>query len=924
MTGSEIEIEQITPVLKQDGRYFTLKVRALGHGEVNIADIYVNQIKIVTYIPNPSHLEPNESANITIMYPWLQESKYTVTITTTQKTKTESTIKTQSISPTASLNITSVINEVLYPDQPILNMKFNYNISSYGFSSVYTRFFLYGVYQNEIERSIYLFYDQYTIPKETLQSAEIFYNLMFNLGMNITKINWNQLSDLVDSKPQNAILILFNPLMNASGISFNDAIPSCLIDPNEDGYIKAHSAYQKSLIYDWEKDHGLVFISVGSNQAPSKWIIAKNGTAYKSKDEDYSDQFFADTPGAFRGWGPNTMIPTRIGQTLGLRNWNSDYYLDTAILNSSIGENNYYVYGLAENTSWANPVYIRVGDGGWLQCSNGSKLDDKTIAEDLAMIILHAPWNGEWFGPNSWNYDSGFKIYKPNGGILEKVDQISTGWIGSILPSNFSLRTIIKLDNSESEKYVLEEKLEIYENLWGKEFEILIDNIRTDLETDGRYINFEVEALGEYSIDIMQVYINNTECLINADRKHLEPETSTNISVQYPWVSNQTYLLRVETKQGVYDEAIIKTQEIKPLLSFNLTDIMRTVNDNGTELTFSYNINSTGFSYVNTAFFVYKSYNLTNREIYIFYDQRYMPLSTIQRIDSFLSITKDFGMNVNKVNWEALEGLAESKPQAILILFNPLKSENGDVYYNSAPSCLLDPSEDGFIRNGSVYNKSLVYDWEKDHGLVFISVGSNQAPSKWIIAKNGTAYEPIDKDHSDKFFIDTPGAFRGMGSNTIIPTRIGQTLGLHAWFGSWRLDTSVLDESIGISNYYAYGFLPNTNLSQPCFVKVGKGGWLYGGDGLNIDDGGIMRDLAMIIQHAPWNGEWFGPNSWNYDSGFKFYPTNGGILTKDDQISTGLIPSEDVNTFVLRILLFAHDSDGDKYVITENVNYYSP
>ncbi len=924
MTSSEIEIEQITPVLKQDGRYITLKVKAVGHGEVDIADIYVDQIKIVTYTPNQSHLEPNESANITIMYPWLQESEYTITITTEQKTKTESTVKTPSISPTASLNITGVMNEVLYPDQPILKMTFNYNISSYGFSSAYTGFFLYGEYQNEIERPIYLFYDQYTIPKETLQSAEIFYNLMFNLGMNITKINWNQLSDLVDSKPQNAILILFNPLMNASGTSFNDAIPSCLIDPNEDGYIKAHSAYQKSLIYDWEKDHGLIFISVGSNQAPSKWIIAKNGTAYKSKDEDYSDQFFADTPGAFRGWGPNDMIPTRIGQTLGLRNWNSDYYLDTAILNESIGANNYYVYGLAENTSWANPVYIRVGKGGWLQCSNGSKLDDKTIAEDLAMIIIHAPWNGEWFGPNSWNYDSGFKTYKPNGGILEKVDQISTGWIGNILPSNFSLRTIIKLEVGENEKYVLEEKHEIYENLWGKEFEILIENIRTDLETDGRYINFEVEALGEYSIDIMQVYINNTECLINADRKHLEPETSTNISVQYPWVSNQTYLLRVETKQGFYDEAIIETPEIKPLLNFNLTDIVRDVNNNRTELTFSYNINSTGFSYVNTAFFIYKSYNLTNREIYIFYDQRYMPLSTIQRIDNFLSITKDFGMNVNKVNWEALEGLAESKPQVILILFNPLKGENGDVYYNSAPSCLLDPGEDGFIRNGSVYNKSLVYDWEKDHGLVFISVGSNQAPSKWIIAKNGTAYEAIDKDHSDKFFIDTPGAFRGMGSNTIIPTRIGQTLGLHAWFGSWRLDTSVLDESIGISNYYAYGFLPNTNLSQPCYVKVGKGGWLYGGSGLNIDDGGIMRDLAMIIQHAPWNGEWIGLNSWNYDSGFKYYPTNGGTLTKDDQISIGLIASEDVNTFVLRILLFAYDSDGDKYVIAENVNYYSP
>jgi hypothetical protein len=710
--------------------------------------------------------------------------------------------------------------------------------------------------------------------------------------------------------------------MNASGNIFNDAAPSCLLDPNEDGYLKAHSTYQKSIVYDWEKDHGLVFISVGSIQAPTSWIIAKNGTAYRSKDEDFSDQFFADTPGAFRGWGPNTMVPTRIGQTLQLRNWISDYYLDTTILNSSIGSNNYYVYGLVRNTNWANPCFIRVGEGGWLQSSNGSNLDDTTIAEDLAMIILHAPWNGEWFGPNSWNYDSGFKEYRPNGGILEMVDQISTGWIESILPSNFSLRTIIKLEDGESEKYVLVEKHEIYENLWGKEFEILIENIQTDLEMDGRYINFEVKAVGDYSIDITKGYIDNTECLFNVDRKHLEPGTSTNISIQYPWASNQTHLLRVETKQGSYDEEIIKTPEIKPLMNFNLMGITQDESHNGTELTFSYSINITGFSYVNTALFIYKSYNLTNREIYIFHDQRYMPGSTIQRIDVFLSITKDLGINVEKVNWEALQGLVELKPQAILIFFNPLKSENGDVYYNSAPSCLLDPDEDGFIRNGSVYNKSIVYDWEKDHGLVFISVGSNRAPSEWIIAQNGTAYEPSDKDHGDKFFIDTQGAFRAMGFNIVTPTRIGQTLGLHAWFGSWRLDTSILEEFVGIENYYSYGFLSNTNLSQPCYVKVDKGGWLHYGDGLNLDDGGIMRDLAMIILHAPWNGEWFGPNSWNYDSGFKYYPTNGGTLNKEDQISTGWIAGEDVNTFVLRILLLAYDSDGNHYVITEDINHY--
>jgi hypothetical protein len=919
---SGISIEKITPFLDQGGRYFTIEVKASGNVNVEIADIYINQVKIVPYTHFSQELQPNESTNITILYYWVQENAYTVTVTTAQGTQIDSTVQTPSVPLTSSLNILSVKKEVLYPDQPRLKMTVNYNVSTNGFLSAYTGFFLYKAYQNAIVRPIYLFYDQFTMPPDTLQRAEILYNLIWNLGMNITKINWKGLASLVDSKPHNAILILFNPLMNVSGHIFNDAAPACLIDPNEDGYIKAHSAYQKSIVYDWEKDHGLIFISIGSTQAPTTWIIGLNGTAYKPKDEEHSDQFFADTPGAFRGWGPNKIIPTRIGQTLQLRDWISDYYLDTAILNNSIGSHNYYVYGLVKETNWANPCYIRVGEGGWLQCSNGSNLDDTTIAEDLTMIILHAPWNGEWLGPNAWNYDSGANYYLPNGGHLERLDQISTGWMWSVLPSNFSLRTILKVADGESGKQILNQNLKIYEKFWGEEFEIVLENIQTEVQMGGRSINFEVKATGEYSIDVTKVYINKTECLFNSDRNHLEPGTSTTINIHYPWTSNHTYLLRVETKQGSYDEAFFDTPFIKPLMNFTLTDIIPDESHNRTKLTVSYSINITGFSYVNTAFFLHKSYNLTKREIYIFYDQRYIPKATLQQIDTFLSITKDLDLNVKKVTWEALAGLVESKPRAVLILFNPLKTVTGEEYHNSVPSCLLDPGEDGFIRNGSVYNKSLVYDWQKDHGLVFISIGSNQAPSEWIIAQNGTAYEPLDKDLSDKFFIDTQGAFRGMGFNTITPTRIGQSLNLHTWFGSWRLDTSILEETVGADNYYAYGFLANTNLSQPCYVKVDKGGWLHCGEGLTLEEGSIMRDLAMIIRHAPWNGEWLGPNAWNYDSGANYYPINGGIVNIEDEISTGWIPDEAGNSFVLRILSFAYDSEGDYYVIEENVMNY--
>ena len=56
---SGISIENITPFLEHDGRYFTIEVKASGNVGVDIGDIYINQTKIVTYTLDRSHLEPN-------------------------------------------------------------------------------------------------------------------------------------------------------------------------------------------------------------------------------------------------------------------------------------------------------------------------------------------------------------------------------------------------------------------------------------------------------------------------------------------------------------------------------------------------------------------------------------------------------------------------------------------------------------------------------------------------------------------------------------------------------------------------------------------------------------------------------------------------------------------------------------------------
>ena len=69
---SGVSIEKITPSLKHDGRYLTITVTASGNIEVDIADIYINQLKIATYTIDTRRLDPNESTNITILYYWQQ------------------------------------------------------------------------------------------------------------------------------------------------------------------------------------------------------------------------------------------------------------------------------------------------------------------------------------------------------------------------------------------------------------------------------------------------------------------------------------------------------------------------------------------------------------------------------------------------------------------------------------------------------------------------------------------------------------------------------------------------------------------------------------------------------------------------------------------------------------------------------------
>jgi hypothetical protein len=100
---------------------------------------------------------------------------------------------------------------------------------------------------------------------------------------------------------------------------------------------------------------------------------------------------------------------------------------------------------------------------------------------------------------------------------------------------------------------------------------------------------------------------------------------------------------------------------------------------------------------------------------------------TIRRLEIAKEVAQKYDLTIAFIDLVALEAIIRYKPQCLLILLNPLKDAFGNNVYDAAPSVLLDPNEDGFVKNHSIYQTSLVYDWEKDSGLIFISCHVHEA-----------------------------------------------------------------------------------------------------------------------------------------------------------------------------------------------------
>ncbi|MEM2507103.1 MAG: hypothetical protein QXF61_08700 [Nitrososphaeria archaeon] len=436
---------------------------------------------------------------------------------------------------------------------------------------------------------------------------------------------------------------------------------------------------------------------------------------------------------------------------------------------------------------------------------------------------------------------------------------------------------------------------------------------------DKRTIELYIRAV-RGSVELKQFFVNGLSVLEwhCESRLILEGKTSKCI-LNYYWKMGKYYTVKVVAVDDSFAEVTVKSPVYLPSLDLKVNNVSLLFNPETLKIDVSYHVCSNGTDWTHLLLFSYKMFDERVLPIYIFYDQRYMREESIKRADAIVEYFRAFNLSIEKVDYQGLEWLCRSMPKSVLILVNPLRDFRGNRLQNAIPAPLIDPDGDGFIKEHSKYGKSFLYDWMKDGGLIFISVGSIQ-PYKRILYRDGGycyTYDSHDLFDAHYFLTDAYGdksiinGFFVLGNYT--PVRVSCSMGLHYRESDFGFDKDAM-ENYGLQ-FYCYGdyklyFMGGVlNLSMPVFFRVGMGGWLaMGDDNYWLSNYEFAHDLFMIFLQKVWDSEWV-PYGWYWDNGCSFY-SGYGSLQAEGTLETEFIPFGIVgNKLFLRVVCIAYCDD---------------
>ena len=461
-----------------------------------------------------------------------------------------------------------------------------------------------------------------------------------------------------------------------------------------------------------------------------------------------------------------------------------------------------------------------------------------------------------------------------------------------------------------------------------KGLSIRIVDANTYLAMNGRGFKLLVANDGGMDVELSYITINRSKIFTWSPNKTvLKPGEKAAVNIFFYWIKGAKYIITVTGRSGdqyVNSSTTLNTPTFSNKLEIRITGVYaEKIDSDLTRINIAYLLESLGYSNVNIKVFTCRSYTNTSIPIYVFYDYRYMPKNTLNLIDKLVSEASKHGVNISRASWERLEELVRDRGRCILILIYPLSSTNIPLLNATLPACIIDPNHSGGIADNSRYGKSLVYDWMRDNGLILVTVGSSASqPNTWILYGDGYAGKNLDKSAYEDSCIQLTDAntiiMSGSGGcGVYMGSKISETLGLHVWNGDWGFDIDgMIRENVRFYSYANWklktprGFL---NLSMPCFVKVGSGGWLCLDNRFHpLPAEAIVNDLIAIIKHSPWSMDWY-PYGWMYDNGYVNEP--GQNITKTGRVSL-TIPHEANGRIILVAAGYDKDNDTYKYITT--------
>lgn len=456
-----------------------------------------------------------------------------------------------------------------------------------------------------------------------------------------------------------------------------------------------------------------------------------------------------------------------------------------------------------------------------------------------------------------------------------------------------------------------------------------IDDISFKLGYDSRWLELSVKSEAD-TLELKQFFINSlTVYNWSTDKMMIRKGEHARCILEFPWKMGEDHVIRLVTVDNQSLDVMVRAPIINPSLSLDLRDLKRTLTDGMLKVNIDYSIEGNGIDSAHVLIFVYNSFQVIERPLYIFIDPKYMSEEAVDRAEFIAKHLKSLNMTVDVLDYDRLEEVSRGMPRAILIIVNPLKDGFDRRLIDAAPSPLIDLNWNGYLRDDSKYGRSFLYDWMTDGGLILVTVGSNQ-PYKRVLYSDGhykltrDSFEDLD---AHLFLTSVNGKesiIKGAGFlGDYSPVRISGSLGLSYREESYAFDKSAL-ENYELS-YYAYGEYKlnlggkNLNLVLPVFIRVGKGGWLAMGDrDFWLSNEQLSHDLSLILLHSVWNSDWV-PYGWYWDSGTSFH-SGGGLIRARGSLETEMIPLNIIGEKLsIRVLCIAYSRDLERGIIVERV-----